>query len=202
LENSARREVSTAIHFMGQAEQALVAVDTGAALPPARSAVDALQRAFGHNRYFLRTLAVRSRLDPSRRLTGDLKEASGWHRAVEPATTEATLVRARSLLARLLALAPDGRLPAAPATGTVGTLAEEALAVDPGAADWRRVSAALTTLRDALASGRNAEDVRNALRAAVRPLVEMSKKGAIRLDSTAESPDSLRSAWADEARGR
>jgi hypothetical protein len=87
-------------------------------------------------------------------------------------------------------------------TGTVGTLAEEALAVDPGAADWRRVSAALTTLRDALATGRNADDVRNALRAAVRPLVEMSKKGAVRLDSTAESPDSLRSAWADEARGR
>jgi hypothetical protein len=202
LENTARREISTAIHFMGQAEQALVAVDTGAALPPARSAVDALQRAFGHNRYFLRTLAVRSRLDPSRRLTGDLKEASGWHRAVEPATTEATLVRARSLLARLLALAPDGRLPAPPATGTVGALAEEALAVDPGAADWRRVSAALTTLRDALATGRNADDVRNALRAAVRPLVEMSEKGAVRLDSTAESPDTLRSAWADEARGR
>ena len=164
LENSARREISTAIHFMGQAEQALVAVDIGGALPPAKSAVDALQRAFGHNRYFLRTLAVRSRLI-SRRLTGDLKEASGWHRAVEPATTEATLVRARSLLARLLALAPDGRLPAPPATGTVGRLAEEALAVDPGAADWRRVSAALTTLRDALASGRNADDVRNALRA-------------------------------------
>ena len=120
---------------------------------------------------------------------------------VDP-TTEATLVRARSLLARLLALAPDGRLPAAPATGTVGTLAEEALAVDPGAADWRRVSASLTTLRDALATGRNADDVRNALRAAVRPLVEMSKKGAVRLDSTAESSDSLRSAWADEARGR
>ena len=202
LENSARREISTAIHFMGQAEQALVAVDTGAALPPAKSAVDALQRAFGRNRYFLRTLAVRSRLDPSRRLTGDLKEASGWHRAVEPATTEATLVRARSLLARLLTLAPDGRLPAPTATGTVGTLAEEALAVDPGAADWRRVSAALTTLRDALASGRNADDVRNALRAAVRPLVEMSKKGAVRLDSAADSSDSLRSAWADEARGR
>ena len=117
---------------MGQAEQALVAVDTGAALPPAKSAVDALQRAFGHNRYFLRTLAVRSRLDPSRRLTGDLKEASGWHRAVEPATPEAAIVRARSLLARLLALAPDGRLPAPSASGTVGTLAEEALAVDPG----------------------------------------------------------------------
>src|SRR5262249_23937390 len=83
VENSARREINSAIDFMGQAEQSLVAVDTAAALPPAKSAVDALQRAFGHNRYFLRTLATRSRLDPSRRLTGDLKEASGWNRSLE-----------------------------------------------------------------------------------------------------------------------
>ena len=129
LENSARREISTAIHFMGQAEQALVAVDTGAALPPAKSAVDALQRAFGRNRYFLRTLAVRSRLDPSRRLTGDLKEASGWHRAVEPATTEATLVGpGRCWPAPALARRPA----CAHGDGHRWELAEEALAVDPG----------------------------------------------------------------------
>src|SRR5262249_46074808 len=64
LENNARREINTAIRFMGQADQSLVAVDTAAALPAAKSAADALQRAFGRNRYFLRTLATRSRLDP------------------------------------------------------------------------------------------------------------------------------------------
>ena len=84
LENSARREISTAIRFMSEVETALGAVNTGAALPPAKSAVEALQRAFGRNRYFLKTLAERSRIDPSRRLTGDLKEAADWRRLLGP----------------------------------------------------------------------------------------------------------------------
>jgi hypothetical protein len=202
LENNAHREINSAIHFMGQAEQSLVGVDTGAALPPAKSAVDALQRAFGHNRYFLRTLAVRSRLDPSRRLTGDLKEASGWHRSLEAPTGEATAARARLLLARLLALAPGEGLPPATASSAIGALAEEALAVDPGSADWRRISAALTTLRDDLASGRSAGDVRRAVREAVAPLMAMSRKRSVGPGAGSDLPDKLRSAWTDEARVR
>jgi hypothetical protein len=202
LENSARRDINAAIHFMGQAEQALAAVDTGTALPPAKSAVDALQRAFGRNRYFLRTLAVRSRLDPSRRLTGDLKEASNWNRSLEPATPNAAIIRARSLLARLLALVPEGSLPPGTASGAVGALAEEALAIDPGSPDWRRISAALTTLRDGLSGGRSSEDIRRSLQNVVTPLVEMSRKGAVRSGGTRDIADGLRSAWSDEARRR
>jgi hypothetical protein len=201
LENSARREINTAIRFMGQAEQELVAVDTGAALPAAKSAVAALQRAFGHNRYFLRTLAVRSRVDPSRRLTGDLKEASDWRRSLEPATGDPRTRQARSLLARLLELLPDGDRPPAAASGGVGVLAEEALAVDPGSPDWQRMSVALTKLRDALAAGRSQDEVRRSVREAVTPLVAFSRKGAVRAVDTG-STDVLRGAWSDEARRR
>jgi hypothetical protein len=202
LENNARREINTAIRFMGQADQALVAVDTGAALPPAKSAVDALQRAFGRNRYFLRTLATRSRLDPSRRLTGDLKEASGWRRSPEVAGGDTAAARARSLLNRLLSLAADGGLPPAAASVAVGALAEEALAVDPGSADWRRISTALTAIRDGLTSNRSAGDIRLAVRDAVAPLITMSRKSSVRLSESADQPDGLRSAWADEASRR
>ena len=81
LENTARREIVDAIQHMGKVEIGLAAINTTAALPPARAAVEALQRAFGRNRYILRTLPVRSRVDPSRRLTGEtasgLRLASG-----------------------------------------------------------------------------------------------------------------------------
>jgi hypothetical protein len=164
--------------------------------------VDALQRAFGHNRYFLRTLAVRSRLDPSRRLTGDLKEAASWNRSLEPATRDAAIIRARSLLARLLALVPDGSLPPVTASGAMGALAEEALAIDPGSPDWRRISAALTTLRDGLSGARSSEDIRRSLQNAVTPLVVMSRKGTVRSEGTRDIADGLRSAWSDEARRR
>jgi hypothetical protein len=205
LENSARREINTAIRFMGQAEQAMVAVDTGAALPPAKSAVDALQRAFGHNRYFLRTLAVRSRIDPSRRLTGDLKEAAGWHRSLETAVGNAAIVRARSLLARVLNLVPAEGIPAATASSAVGALAEEALAVDPGSPDWRRISAGLTKLRETLTAERGPgapDEVRRAMHDAVSPLVAMSRKGAVLVSDPDRTTDGLRSAWTDEARRR
>ena len=72
LENTARREIVDAIQHMGKVEIGLAAINTSAALPPARAAVEALQRAFGRNRYILRTLPVRSRVDPSRRLTGEI----------------------------------------------------------------------------------------------------------------------------------
>ena len=171
-------------------------------MPPAKLAVDALQRAFGHNRYFLRTLAVRSRIDPSRRLTGDLKEASDWRRSLDGATGDPKTRQARALLARLLELLPEGDLPPASASGVVGTLAEEALAVDPGSPDWQRISAALTKLRDVVAAGRAPDEVRRSVREAVTPLVALSKKGAVRVGDTGGATDALRSAWYGEARRR
>ena len=53
LENRARR-VSAAVRHMTVAERGLAAFSTSRRAPPAKAAVEALQRAFGHSRYILR----------------------------------------------------------------------------------------------------------------------------------------------------
>ncbi len=55
----------------GQAAEALVVE---------RQALRSLERAFDRRRYFLRTLPDRSRIDVTRRLTGNLKDARPWTR--------------------------------------------------------------------------------------------------------------------------
>ncbi len=141
LENTARREISRRSATWRVAEQALVAIDTAAALAQAKLAVDALQRAFGRNRYILRTLPVRSRVDPSRRLTGKLDDASGWvdarclHRRV-------TRARKRSASCSRTAISVGERLDregTAVVRRGVGALMEErARDRSGGSADGRR----------------------------------------------------------------
>ncbi|MBA2301320.1 MAG: hypothetical protein H0W08_01650, partial [Acidobacteria bacterium] len=139
LENTARKDINAAISQMTRVEQGLSAVNTSAALPPARAAVESLQRAFGRSRYLLRSLAVRSLLDPARRLTGDLSDAADWRRVVPDADARHGEV-ARQMLDRLLRLAEGmarGR-PSDPAD--LQRLAEAALAIDPGSPLWREVA--------------------------------------------------------------
>ncbi|MCA1563201.1 MAG: hypothetical protein LC804_24095, partial [Acidobacteria bacterium] len=100
-------------------------------------------------RYILRTLPVRSRIDPSRRLTGELTSASDWDRPLEPATLDARSREARSLLATLLDLAPairGTRPPPAPAVLTA--LAEDALCIDATSSEWQAISKRLLQVRD------------------------------------------------------
>ena len=147
LENTARRDIHAAIGHMTRAEQGLAAVDPDAALPPARAAVESLQRAFGRSRYLLRALAVRSRLDPSRRLTGDADGAGSWRRVppdAEPREGDA----ARRLLERLLEAAEAARAGAALPPRTFEALAESALAIDSTAAVWQEVAARLLEAND------------------------------------------------------
>ncbi|MEO7275388.1 MAG: hypothetical protein ABIX28_18235 [Vicinamibacterales bacterium] len=203
LENSARREISRAIHFMSEVQTALGAVNTGAALPPAKSAVEALQRAFGRNRYFLKTLAERSRIDPSRRLTGDLKEASDWRRVLIAATDDPKSRDARLLLTRLLDLATaEGALPAASAAPAVARLAEEALAIAPGSPDWQKISSSLARFHDALVKPGAPDATRTAFRDSVTPLLAIVRKGAVRGTNPDPSGDRLRGAWAAQGTSR
>jgi hypothetical protein len=60
-----------------------------------RAAVTALQRAFSRGRYILRALATRSQLDLTRRLTGNLTDATGSRRvpADVPANRRAALLQ-------------------------------------------------------------------------------------------------------------
>ena len=193
LENTARREIVDAIQHMGKVEIGLAAINTAAALPPARAAVEALQRAFGRNRYILRTLPVRSRVDPSRRLTGETAAASDWRRELYPPAPDETVEAARRLLTRLLDLAPavkSGSVEASVLTG----LAEEALGVDPAAEDWQAVAKGLLRLRDE----RGAEGDRQMLLNEVVARVAAVAERASLATRPPERNRALRSAWAAE----
>jgi Domain of unknown function (DUF4175) len=80
LQNRGQRDLRTATIAMSQAEKWLTGANTVEALIAERAAVTALQRAFSRDRYILRALATRSQLDPARRLTGGLGDATGWRR--------------------------------------------------------------------------------------------------------------------------
>ena len=199
LENTARREISRAIGYMTRAEQALIAIDTTTALAQARLAVDALQRAFGRNRYILRTLPVRSRVDPSRRLTGKLDEAKGWLRVLPAAPADPRTQRIRELLANLTAAAErlsgaDGAASAA----AVGELPERALAIDPGNPEWQQISVQLIAVRDAIRAGAAAETFAARFGEALTAMVAQVRRVAVPRGLDVDSSDPLRGAWAEE----
>jgi hypothetical protein len=197
LQNTARQEINAAIQHMGRAEQALVAVSTGAALPPARAAVQALQRAFGSNRYILRTLPVRSRVDPSRRLSGELSSASDWRRELQTAGLDHRTRAARDLLVRLLDVSQSMRsAPLEPELLTA--LAEQALAVDPTAEEWQAISKRLLRLRDA--AGSDPAESKTLLNQALAVVVAEAQRGAATPVLVESGDEALRSAWAEEHR--
>ena len=195
LENTARREIIDAIQHMGKVEIGLAAINTSAALPPARAAVEALQRAFGRNRYILRTLPVRSRVDPSRRLTGEISTASDWRRELFPPAPDAAVEAARGLLTRLLELAPSVRSGSI-APSVLTALAEEALAVDPAAEDWQAASKGLLQLRDARGTEAERLTVLNQVVARVTAVAERASLAT----RPPERNRALKSAWAEEHR--
>jgi len=123
LEKVGRFEMVRAMAEMSRAEAALTAGDLRAALNFERAALGALQRAFDRRRYFLRTSTERTRIDPSRRLSGDRRGAFGdtrpavatpggdrerldaLGRAIVEVQTSATPTSVR--MAHLVALAPE-----------------------------------------------------------------------------------------------
>jgi len=185
---------------MGNSEKELVAVSTAGALPPAKAAVEALQRAFGRNRYILRSMPVRSRLDPARRLSGELQAAVDSRRALHDAAPNPTAAAARRLIGELLDLGPlrlaDDRARVPPERLSV--FAEEALAIGVGTTEWQGISASLIQLRDALAAGRSSGEVRSAYSRALTALQAEARKTAIQSPGSLSTPSRLRSSWALE----
>lgn len=201
LQNSAHKEITAAITYMGRAAEALAASSTGTALPPAKAAVEALQRAFGRNRYILRTLPVRSRVDPSRRLTGELAGASDWQRDALPPAPDRETQAARALLSRMLEVAAALRTGIGVNSEALTGLAEEALAIDPASAGWQQISSRIAAARDAVSGGRVAAETTKLFGAALEPVMARAQKGA-RLARTpaTDAPGTLLSAWADASR--
>ena len=137
-ENQSQVDLLAAIREMSRAEARLNAGDTAQALVFERAALRALQRAFDRRRYLLRTLPERARIDTSRRLTGDLKDARSSTRDARPHEPDRGAVAARAALQGLGAAVARG-LAADPA------LASQLLAVDPESADLRRAALTLST---------------------------------------------------------
>jgi hypothetical protein len=135
---------------MTRVGEGLAALNVAAALPPARAAVEALQRAFGRSRYLLRSLAVRSRLDPSRRLTGDLADARDWRRTA-PDPEEREGLRVRALLARVLDAVRRIRTAGPLPDRDRQALAEAALSIDPAAESWQLLARRFLEATDAQA---------------------------------------------------
>ena len=189
LENTARRDITRAIGHMTRAEQGLVAINTTVALPPARAAVEALQRAFGRSRYLLRSLASRTPLDPSRRLTGNTSTADVWRRAIIDADPREGAAL-RSLLDRLIAAYDTLDNPGAPPN--LAALAEAALAIDPGAAEWQQTARTLQAAHEQ--RGRPAE-ARKLLDAVIGELAGKTAAGLIPASGAASQSSPLERAW-------
>jgi hypothetical protein len=198
LQNTARKEVSAAVAHMCRAEQTLVAVNTASALAAARAAVEALQRAFGRSRYILRTIPVGSRVDPSRRLTGELSDAGDWRRDLNPPSLDRDTRGARLLLARMLDIASAAQDGQAIDRSVFTSLAEEALAIDPGASVWQDVARRLQQIQAGVPQSTSSQ-----LSDAIGPVLARARRGA-RLPSqpATRSPAGLEGAWAREFQPR
>jgi hypothetical protein len=193
--NKARQEIVAATVLMGRVERALTASTTKEALAQAREAVRALQRAFGHSRYLLRALPARARIDPARRLSGDLASAMDWNRALAPPAADPQTDAARSALMDLIAVAERLDEPASRADGQarLSRLAERLLALSGGAGDLQPAARELLAARDAMAAGQ-IPSARAALQRAAAPLVARAQRG--RIDGSIQPRDAARLAGA------
>lgn len=192
--NQARREIVNATVLMGRVEKALAVPSTREALPLAREAVKALQRAFGHSRYLLRALPSRARIDPARRLSGDVSSARDWTRALAPLTPDPSAEAARSALAdvvRASAAMDDGSQRSA-AVGALTAAAERMLAAGP---DLQSAARDVIAARDAVAQGR-IDVARAALSRAAGPLIVVARRGGVDGSSTNRAAQRLSGAAA------
>jgi hypothetical protein len=152
LQNRGQRDLRAATIAMSQAEKLLTGANTADALVAERAAVTALQRAFSRDRYILRALATRSQLDPARRLTGGLADATGWRRTLP----DAAVNRRAALLQDLLRGIAELVATQATATPVVSdfsrtralVLAEEAIRIDPSSAPLREAATELQRAAD------------------------------------------------------
>lgn len=193
LANQARREIVNATVLMGRVERELAAVAARQALPPAQEAVKALQRAFGHSRYLLRALPSRVRIDPARRLSGDLASAADWTRALAPVAEDPITAAARAALMDLVAVtrALDDPGRRTDVSAALTRLAERMLSM--GDRSIQTAARDVLAARDAIAAGQ-IESARGALQRAAGPIVARAQSD--RIDATRISRDASRLAGA------
>ena len=179
FENAAQVELLTAIREMN-------AADSAQALTSERAALRALQRAFDRRRYLLRTLPERARIDPARRLTGDVSAVSPAVRPQAANESDPTIAKARPVMAALeYAIAHQENLGA--------SLASDALGVAPSSEVLQRASIAL-------ASAPDVNDRVQAARVAHRALTEIVRQRLAAAPQLEILDDPVRGRFADEVR--
>ena len=192
LENTGRAEMLRAINFMSQAEAQLNDGKAREALVLEREALRSLERAFDRRRYFLRTLPDRSRIDTTRRLTGNLKDARPWTRDRRLTGAPLALAQQRALMHDLAAAAnTSGEVTAQGGVEGDASLAARVAALDPAATSLQQAAVALASATT-IQSRRDA--VWNAMRAVTaHALQSLASAESLRLDL-----DPLAGALADE----
>ena len=140
LENRGRAEMVRALNFMSRAEAQLNDGRAEEALVFERQALASLERALDRRRYFLRTLPDRSRIDTTRRLTADRREARSWLRDRGSATTPSSIERQRDVMRALVS--------AAAGTSAVdASLVARVAAIDPASPDLQKAAVGIATAR-------------------------------------------------------
>jgi hypothetical protein len=140
LENRGRAEMVRALNFMSRAEAQLNDGRAEEALVFERQALASLERALDRRRYFLRTLPDRSRIDTTRRLTADRRDARSWVRDRGSATTPSSIERQRDVMRELVS--------AAAGTSAVdASLAARVAAIDPASPDLQKAAVGIATAR-------------------------------------------------------
>ncbi len=158
LKNRGQSELAQAVDFMTQAERDLTTANTGDALKAQRAALAAVQRAQSRQRYFLRTMPTPSRIDPARRLTGNLSEASSSHHPASTMPADARAAAIRTLLADCARLAAAIDATTA-TTAATGTLAATGAAAGTGAAAASGAVAAMRTSVPSASASQLASDM-------------------------------------------
>jgi hypothetical protein len=140
LENRGRAEMVRAINFMSRAEAQLNDGRAAEALVFERQALASLERALDRRRYFLRTLPDRSRIDTTRRLTADRREARSWVRDRAARAAPSAIERQREVMRELASAA--ARTPAVDAS-----LAARVAAIDPSSPELQKAAVGIATAR-------------------------------------------------------
>jgi hypothetical protein len=175
MQNQGRQDVLIAIRRMSDAATSLAVADTTTALAAERAAVAALQRAFTKSRLILRTLSVRERIDPTRRLTGDPKGELAWRRDVPGVVADPGVDRLRRALDALTDLAGRSSFTAGD-RARLTAVAESILQSDPGAAAHRNAASRVVAAADAVAAGRDADRVGELVTAAAVDVAAMVRR--------------------------
>lgn len=205
LQNTAWREMSRAVGHMTSAEQSLIALKTGDALVAAKLAVESLQRAFGRSRYILRAVPARSRIDPSRRLSGRLDDARASERGASTGILDEEAQVAQALFADALDLASTtmgNRRPDPQVLSRLTAVTERALAVKGGGTEWETIARACVRAREAALQDPGGAALRDRLDELIRALRDLARASAVTVEPSQGGSRHLRGIWAAEARRR